>query len=204
MRDIRELQYFQRLPLNIKVEMTKQRIRGWYEHYNGDVYVSFSGGKDSTVLLSIARQMYRTIPAMFIDTGLEYPEIRQFVKTFDNIDIVRPEMSFRDVIIKYGYPIVSKEVASDIQSAKNKPNGRTMQKFVRDSDYHKKYGDRFLMDRWAFLLDAPFKTSKQCCNVMKKKTCSLVRKRIRKHISYLGDYDRRERFEKKQMVKVWV
>lgn len=114
MRDIRELQYFQRLPLDIKIEMTKHRIRGWYEHFGGDVYVSFSGGKDSRVLLDLAIQVYPSIPVMFIDTGLEYPEIRQFVKTFDNVDIVRPKLRFDEVIKRYGYPIVSKEVAEAI------------------------------------------------------------------------------------------
>lgn len=52
--------YLQRLfdlPLDLKVEMTKARIKEWYEHYDGQVYVSFSGGKDSTVLLHIVREL---------------------------------------------------------------------------------------------------------------------------------------------------
>ena len=36
-----------------KIAHTKRKIQEWYEHYNGQVYVSFSGGKDSTVLLHI-------------------------------------------------------------------------------------------------------------------------------------------------------
>lgn len=55
MRDIRELKYLQSLPLEQKELMTAQRIRGWYEYYNGNVAISFSGGKDSTVLMHIAR-----------------------------------------------------------------------------------------------------------------------------------------------------
>jgi PP-loop superfamily ATP-utilizing enzyme len=61
---------------------------------------------------------YKEIPAMFVDTGLEYPEIRQFVKTFDNVDIVKPQMNFKQVIQKYGYPIISKETAEVVYNAK--------------------------------------------------------------------------------------
>ena len=45
-----DLAQMQSLSLNAKIIMTKQRIKAWYEHYDGLVYVSFSGGKDSTVL----------------------------------------------------------------------------------------------------------------------------------------------------------
>lgn len=52
------LQQRQAQPLDIKVIMTQERIRAFYEHFNGDVYVSFSGGKDSLVLLDIVRSIY--------------------------------------------------------------------------------------------------------------------------------------------------
>lgn len=84
-----ELRTLQALPLDIKILKTKQRIKEWYDHWDGQVYISFSGGKDSTVLLDIARSIYADLPAVFIDTGLEYPEIRNFVKTFDNVTWVK-------------------------------------------------------------------------------------------------------------------
>ena len=90
----------------------------WYQHYDGNVCVSFSGGKDSTVLLHIARQMYPDIPAVFSNTGLEYPEIQKFVKSFDNVDIVTPSMNFGEVISTYGYPLIGKEVAEAIYYAR--------------------------------------------------------------------------------------
>ena len=109
----------QALPLKDKVEMTKERIRAWVDHFGEDkCYVSFSGGKDSTVLLQIAREMYPNIKAVFVDTGLEYPEIREFVKTFDNVDWIKPKMNFRQVIEKYGYPFISKEVSESVQGAR--------------------------------------------------------------------------------------
>ena len=78
---IQHLQELQGLPLNLKVKLTKQRIREWVGHFGQDgVYVSFSGVKDSTVLLDIVRQDYPAVPACFVDTGLEYPQIRSFVQ----------------------------------------------------------------------------------------------------------------------------
>ena len=46
-------------------------------------------------------------------------------------------------IIKYGYPIISKEVSRDVFSARRTPNGKTAQKFVAGSPFYKKYGGNF-------------------------------------------------------------
>jgi len=118
---LQELMQWQALPLSIKVAMTKDRIRNWIREYGEDgVYVSFSGGKDSTVLLHIVREAmgYTKVPAVFVDTGLEYPEIRNFVKTFDNVEILRPKLTFKQVIEKYGYPFFSKETSEAIYEAR--------------------------------------------------------------------------------------
>jgi hypothetical protein len=68
--------------------------------------------------------MYPAIPAVFSDTGLEYSAIREFVKTWDNVDIIRPDMNFGQVITTYGYPIIGKEVAEAIYYARRiRPSG---------------------------------------------------------------------------------
>lgn len=114
-----ELQQMQALPLKMKIKLTQSRIRQWVNEFGEDgVYISFSGGKDSTVLLDIVRKMYPSIKAVYVDTGLEYPEIKHFVKGFDNVEIIRPEMVFKDVITKYGYPMISKEVSECVQGAR--------------------------------------------------------------------------------------
>lgn len=128
---ISDLYQMQSLPLSAKIRMTEQRIKGWIEEYGIDgVYVSFSGGKDSTVLLYLARQIDRDVKAMFVDTGLEYPEIREFVKSFHNVDWERPKMTFRQVIEKYGYPFISKEVSECVDGAR---------KFLRGGGYSQFY-----------------------------------------------------------------
>lgn len=116
---ISDLYQMQSLPLSIKIRMTMRRIREWVEYYGIDgVYISFSGGKDSTVLLDIAREMYPEIWAVHVDTGLEYPEIRRFVTQYENVKIIRPKMNFRQIIIKYGYPMIGKEVANCVYGAR--------------------------------------------------------------------------------------
>lgn len=114
-----ELQSKQAAPMNVKIALTKQRIREWVDEYGEDgVYVSFSGGKDSTVLLHIVRELFPNIPAVFCNTGLEYPEIVKFVKTFDNVEIIRPKLSFFKVCEKYGFPLISKEVSECVAGAR--------------------------------------------------------------------------------------
>lgn len=169
-----ELKILQGYDLDLKIAKTQQRIREWVNEFGVDgVYVSFSGGKDSTVLLDIVRKMYgNDIEAVFVDTGLEYPEIRQFVKSFDNVTILRPKMRFDEVIRKYGYPLISKEVAECISQAKI---ARENRKYVRrlaqlEGTLTDKYGNKsiFNHEKYKPLLDVDFAISNKCCNVMKK------------------------------------
>lgn len=117
MRDKILLHQLQSLPLQAKITMAEQRIREWYEHFDGQVCISFSGGKDSTVLTDLVHGMYPDVPLVFANTGLEYPEIQKFARDA-GAEFVRPKMSFSEVISTYGYPIISKEVAEAIHFAR--------------------------------------------------------------------------------------
>ena len=162
-----ELEEMQRLPLQRKIQITTARIIEWYQHYDGKVYVAFSGGKDSTVLLDIVRRIYPDVPAVFSDTGLEFPEVREFVKSCENVTIVRPEMNFRKVIEVYGYPVVSKRVADTVEYG-HKPGSFRWKELHGEIMRSNGTPSEFNCEKWCYLLDAPFKVSSRCCTVMKK------------------------------------
>ena len=199
-----DLIQMQSLPLDIKIRMTKERIQQWYEYWDGQVYVSFSGGKDSTVLKHIVDSMYDDVPSVFVNTGLEYPEIQKFAMSQKNVVTVRPEMRFDEVIKKYGYPIVSKEVAQTVWEAKKnvktgkyiyrikKLNGELLDKNGKLSTYN--------IPKWKFLLDAPYDISHKCCDVMKKRPAKTYeRKTGRKAI--IGTLASESTLRKTQWVK---
>lgn len=175
-----DLRQMQSLPLEAKILMTQRRIRDWVDYWNGDVYVSFSGGKDSTVLKHIVDGMYDDVPAVFVNTGLEYPEIQQFVREIkdgkyecfnSDVEIIRPEMRFDEVIQKYGYPVISKEVAYKASNVVKK-NGEISDFYMQffNGEYLAPDGTKspYNIEKWKFLLDAPFRVSAKCCDVMKK------------------------------------
>ena len=171
-----DLRYYQSMPLDIKISLTQSRIREWVREYgtNG-VYVSFSGGKDSTVLLHIVREMFPEVEAVFVNTGLEYPEIQKFVKTFENVTILRPEMRFDEVLKKYGYPIISKEVSECVDQGRKalaRKDGTYKYRLEKlQGTALDKAGNQSLFNKAKYepLLYTNFISSSQCCAVMKKK-----------------------------------
>ena len=166
-----DVQRLQGLSTQMKLNLTEERIKEWYEYWEGQVYVAFSGGLDSTVLLNIVRNIYPDIQAAFVDTGLEYPEIRNFVKEKDNVLWLYPKIPFHKVIKKYGYPLVSKEQARYIKDCQNPtPNNiitrRRRMTGINGKGEQTKTG--MISKKWQYLINAPFKISEQCCDKLKK------------------------------------
>jgi len=155
----------QGMPLELKIRLSQDRIRQFYEHFLGEVYVSFSGGKDSTVLLDLIRSIYPNVPAVYVDTGLEYPEIKKFVRTIDNVTWLKPKMNFKDVLSHYGYPVISKEQSQYIGQYRTAKSQKT-----KDTRWNgNKWGQGKISEKWKFCVKAPFKISDRCCEVMKKR-----------------------------------
>jgi len=164
-----QLKQYQSLPLNAKVTLSKKRIQEWLDHWEDQCYVAFSGGKDSTVLLNLVWSINPRIPAVFVDTGLEYPEIREFVKSFgDRVVWLKPKMPFNQVIEKYGYPVISKEQSQCVFELRTQ-NIRPEIQHKWLTGEGKNTGRRRLSKKWQFMLEAPFRVSHKCCGVMKKR-----------------------------------
>jgi len=153
------------MPLGSKIDLTREKIRDWYKLNDGNVYVAFSGGKDSTVLLHLVRDLYPEVPAVFVNTGIMYPEVARFVRTIPNVHILRPKARFKDIICKHGYPVISKTVASAIQQLQSPNTSEAQRKKILYGDERGDFGK--LPKKWHFLIDAPFKISKYCSRALR-------------------------------------
>ena len=170
-----DLRTRQALPLSVKIRMTEKRIEEWDRHWDGMTSLSFSGGKDSTCLDHIIRSMGMTpkqCPRVFVDTGVEYPEVRAFVKTFgDGVTWLRPRVPFADIIKKHGYPLVSKRVSQYVHEATTTTPGGAYTRSLRLTGVDKTgmySANRKIPGKWMTLVDAPFKVGHRCCDTLKK------------------------------------
>lgn len=166
--DLKELQS---KSLEEKIQISTARIIEWYEHWDGKVAVSFSGGKDSTVLLDLVRNVYPDVIAVYSDTGLEFPEIRTFVKSFDNVAIVKPKLTFGEVVTKFGYPVISKQCSRMIWDLQN-PSERNIKtrnlRLTGITSTGKKATTKMLPLKWRYLSNCDVPIGDNCCNKMKK------------------------------------
>ena len=162
------------LPYETKLRLTETRIREWHENWGGQVYLSYSGGLDSTVLLHMIRKVLGDdIPAVFSNTGLEFPEIVRFARQASGeFAEVRPRdkdgrrIIFKQVVEKYGFPIISKENALRIEKLRH---GNLCDRYRQLLLYGDERGKRYtLSKKWHFLVGTKFDVSEKCCHVMKK------------------------------------
>ena len=181
-----DLKRFQAEGLAEKEQRSLAKIAEWFSYWNNEVFVAFSGGKDSSVLADLCGYWCSAIGATlylaFVNTGLEYPEIQKHVKVFAEylrkkynievvLDILRPKMRFDEVIKTYGYPMISKEVAKCVSSAKRLDSKYGQVCRERLNGTHKqKSGEISLFNcaKYKPLLDVDFDISHRCCDVMKK------------------------------------
>lgn len=175
--DLAELRSRQAMPLDEKIEWSRQKIRHFAELAGGSkkIVVAFSGGKDSTVLLHLARTVFPDIRGVFVNTGLEYPDIVKFVRSTENVDIIKPAMSFSEVIATYGFPYPTKMQAEMISRMQRKletgadiTDHKYMQKTFMNMDGEEKSSTYSISEKHKWIVYSGIKVSQKCCAVMKK------------------------------------
>lgn len=170
--------------LDDKVRTACHRIEELWNETNGKCYVSFSGGKDSTVLLALIKlcqELYTVgdIPAVFSNTGIELGVTVDFVKWvkenyYPNVKIIYPGKSFDWVLKNKGKPIRSKMKSEMLHrwyigTRSEYVKSRLVYGVDNKSVSIKK---TYLADRDVHMLhdDFPIMASNKCCDYLKKKT----------------------------------
>lgn len=154
-------------------------------------YLSFSGGKDSTILhylIDMALPNNR-IPRVFIDTGIEYVMIREFVmKLAENDDrfvIIKPTQPIKPMLERVGYPFKSKEHSLRVNRFNKGSKGKFIDKYIGKTDYKGKYiCPKILL--YQFEKRGQYNYSNLCCEELKKKPIHKWEKENKKQITITG------------------
>lgn len=156
----------QSLPLAQKIPMILRRAENVIvvEH-NYKVIQSHSGGKDSDVCLDLMKKIDPNIKCVHNNTGREYVSILEHVKKIPNMTIIQPSLTNREVIEKYGYPVLSKKISMGLDRYRNTKS--EVQKELRlnggINPTSGKKQNRTIPKYAQFLIDAPFNCSEKCC-----------------------------------------
>lgn len=181
--DLQTLRKRQAWTLPQKIDHSLGVIDQFASHFDGKVYVSFSGGKDSVAMLSLVELVVPNVPCLFIMTGCESPSVCRFVRKMKtdghNIDIVRPEKTLRQVFAEYGFPLVSKRVSHDIAAVRRNPYCQSSRKLLIRGTR------RSIPERWMYLLNEPYNVSDRCCFWLKKRPSYEYARQTGRH-PYIG------------------
>ena len=154
----------------LNVKKAKNRISTLYYQTAGACCLSFSGGKDSTVVLALIKSLELDIPAVFCDTQIELDATYNFVRWVNEnyypVEIVKPEKSFSEVLKEYGKPIKSKMRSHALRAYQNNPNAKSAKNL-----FDKKVHRVSIANRDFHILHPDFKIkiSPNCCDYLKKK-----------------------------------
>lgn len=182
-----KLELLRALPLDLKIMKSNILINEALDKYGTNVYVSYSGGKDSTVLSHLVRQLRPDILHIFSNTTCEYPETLQHLKwereqNGMNILMVKPydkykqPWNFKRVVKEDGFPMFSKVVANAIRTYRRAKSDRTRQNSV---DYITRRFKRFLVYK-------DLNISDKCCEKLKKTPIKQAARKLGMQCAILG------------------
>lgn len=195
------LQERQKWSLEQKIDHAVGTIESFMARTCQKPYVSFSGGKDSTVLLDICRRFVDpNLDAVFCNTGNEFPEIVNFVKSVPNVTLISPKLSIKEVIKQNGFPLVSKEVSHYIRQLKTTKSDKLKQIRLYGISYKKGNLRGKIPEKWKFLITQPFMISEKCCEILKKRPFAQYQKETGK-IPIIGTMAAESKVRMEQYVK---
>lgn len=171
-----------------RVNVIKDTINKYGED---NFHLSFSGGKDSTILhylLDMALPNNK-IPRVFINTGIEYNAIVDFVKSMaekdDRFVIIQPTKPIKQMLEKYGYPFKSKEHSLRVNQFNKGYKGNYLKKYLGKTDYKGKFMcPKILL--YQFEERGKYNYSNLCCQKMKKEPIYQWEKENNRHIAITG------------------
>lgn len=155
-----------------------EKIKSVIKKYGEEnFYISFSGGKDSTILSELVDYAIpnNKIPRVFVNTGIEYNLIIEFVKKKQKQDsrfiIIVPSLPIKTTLEKYGYPFKSKDHADKVKIYQRNGYTKTAERYLNPPAERIGYKCPKVLE-YQFTEDFRnnFKTkiSKSCCDKMKK------------------------------------
>ena len=156
-------------------------------HGEDKFYLSFSGGKDSTVLHYLLEALPgNRIPRVFVDTGIEYDSIKEFVLSMqaadERIQIIKPTQNVKRVLEVYGYPFKSKLHAHVVAVYQRSGKGNYVKRYLNSDDIHQ--CPKIL--RYQFTSEFNLKIDNKCCQKLKKEPFKRWEKANKKTIAITG------------------
>ena len=181
------------LTLFDRIEVIKT-INKKYDLEN-NAYISFSGGKDSTILhylIDMALPNNR-IPRVFINTGIEYNYIVDFVKELaakdDRFIILNPTIAIKPMLEKYGYPFKSKQHSYNLaiywRNKDKKEYNLSLKRYLGIIESNTLFRCPIQL-QYQFTPEFKIKCSDSCCKKMKKEPIKKWQKENNKTITLTG------------------
>ena len=171
-----------------RLEVIKTTINKYGED---KFYLSFSGGKDSTILhhlLDMALPNNR-IPRVFINTGIEYNAIVEFAKELaskdDRFILLEPSVKITPMLKKYGYPFKSKQHSHNLMVYQHSGIGKTVERYLGIIESSTKFRCPKMLE-YQFTEEFKLKVSDNCCLKMKKEPIHKWEKENNRFVAMTG------------------
>ena len=169
-----------------------QKIRQVIKKYGEEnFYISFSGGKDSTVLSALVDMSVpnNKIPRVYANTGIEWNMIRDFVfdmsKVDDRVKIIKPTVPIKQMRDTEGHPFKSKEHSLYVDVFQRNGWTKTAQRYLYPSEGRKNFRCPKIL-RYQFEGDNTLRISDKCCKRLKEQPIDEWAKNNNKSYSILG------------------